>query len=440
MAFLPLDTQDLRVGLFVKLDCSWFSHPFATSSFKVRTAEDVAIIRGIPKLTLLYDPDQSNPPPDVGKGVVEEPSLSDPERDPLADAEPSEYAGNIGAAKMDRVEASILRHQKLEEAGRAYQQVLRQSTQAIRQIGRGDEAGLNTATTILLDLNAILESEDANIALVELMNTMEMEEGFLAHSVNVGLLSLMVGRELGFQGDDLLALGLCGLLHDVGMVHLVKDIRFTAEGVSINPDSMKQHPLIGKQKLQMCAGIPLKSVEGIEQHHERMDGTGYPRGLRGKEISSYAKVVMVVDEYDDLCNGTNVQGNLTPYDALARMYIHATVDRREEFPLDVLVVLIRILGVYPPGTLVELTDGSIGVVISINADNRTRPHVLLYAPHLPKEEAHIVDLKEDLTLAIGQSLHPSEVRADVRAMLTPQGHAGYFPIRSQPSPRKVSTS
>jgi len=437
VAFLPLDKQDLRVGLFVKLECSWFSHPFATSSFKVLTAEELPIIKGISKLTLLYDPDQSDPLPDVEEELVEESPLPEPERERPLSSEPSEHSGKIGAAKMDRVEASILRHQKLEEAGRAYQQVLSQSTQAIRQIGRGDEAGVKSANKMLQDLNAVLESEDANIALVELMNTMEMEEGLLAHSVNVGLLSMMVGKELEFKGDDLLALGLCGLLHDVGMLHLVKGITFTAKGVSINPDSMKQHPLIGKKKLQTCAGISLKSLDGVEQHHERMDGTGYPRGLRKKEISPFAKVVMVVDEYDELCNGTHVQANMTPYEALSRMYIHATVEKREEFPLDVMVVLIRILGVYPPGTLVELTDGSIGVVISIHAENRTKPQVLLYAPNLPKEEAHIVDLKEDLDLAIVQSLRPAEVREEIRAMLTPHGHAGFIPIRGQPSPHKA---
>jgi len=424
----------------MKLECSWFSHPFATSSFNVCTAEELAIIKGIPKLTLLYDPDQSDPVPDVEEGFVEESPLPEPEKERLVSSEPSEHSGKIGAAKMDRVEASILRHQKLEEAGRAYQQVLSQSTQAIKQIGRGDEAGVKSANKILQDLNAVLDSEDANIALVEMMNTMEMEDGLLAHSVNGGLLSLMVGRELGFKGDDVLALGLCGLLHDVGMLHLVKGIKFTAGGVSINPDSMKQHPLTGKKKLQTCSGIPLKSLEGIEQHHERMGGTGYPRGLRDKEISPFAKVVMVVDEYDEVCNGTNVPANVTPYEALSRMYVHATVDKREEFPLDVLVVLIRILGVYPPGTLVELTDGSIGVVISLNAENRTRPQVLLYAPQLPKEEAHIVDLREDLDLAIAQSLRPAEVREEIRAMFTPHGHAGYIPIRGQPSPHKASAT
>ena len=114
----------------------------------------------------------------------------------------------------------------------------------------------------------------------------------------------------------------------------------------------------------------------IAQHHERLNGTGLPLGLQEDEISLLSQIVMVVDEYDDLCNLSENRHHVTPHEILSQMYRDVTINKIHAFNGEILVPLIQLLGVYPPGTLVELNDGKMGVVVNINAINRSKPQVL----------------------------------------------------------------
>ncbi len=114
----------------------------------------------------------------------------------------------------------------------------------------------------------------------------------------------------------------------------------------------------------------------IAQHHERLNGTGLPLGLQEDEISLLSQIVMVVDEYDDLCNLSENRHHVTPHEILSQMYRDVTINKTHAFNGEILVTLIQLLGVYPPGTLVELNDGKMGVVVNINAINRSKTQVM----------------------------------------------------------------
>jgi len=157
-----------------------------------------------------------------------------------------------------------------------------------------------------------------------------------------------------------------------------------------------------------------------------MNGSGHPNQLVGDEISSLAKIVMAVDEYDDLCNNPNRKENYTPYEALSLLYKNSSVNQTGDLDPNILVILIKALGVYPPGTVVELSDESLGVVISINSESRTNPQVMLYVPEVAFDEAVIVDLAQE-SLTIQKSVRPKDLKKEVREFLSPHRVTGYFP-------------
>ncbi len=168
----------------------------------------------------------------------------------------------------------------------------------------------------------------------------------------------------------------------------------------------------------------------IAQHHERLNGTGLPLGLQEDEISLLSQIVMVVDEYDDLCNLSENRHHVTPHEILSQMYRDVTINKIHAFNGEILVTLIQLLGVYPPGTLVELNDGKMGVVVNINAINRSKPQVLLYTPHGGRKEAVVIDLGENDDLHITRSLPPATVSSNIRQYLSPHRMTAYFPKTS----------
>ena len=144
------------------------------------------------------------------------------------------------------------------------------------------------------------------------------------------------------------------------------------------------------------------------------------------EIGLLSKIVAVVDEYDDLCNSPDSTRTFTPYEALSYLY----AKKRGALWEEAIVALVHMLSVYPPGSIVTLSDGSYGVVSSVNPHARMQPLVMLYAPDISREEALIIDLSTEQDLAITQNLRPKEVSKEIRDYLNPRRIISYFP--SQP--------
>lgn len=133
---------------------------------------------------------------------------------------------------------------------------------------------------------------------------------------------------------------------------------------------------------------------------------------------------MVADTYDELSNNPVLEQCLTPHQALASIY----TKRNDKFFENAVVALIRNLGVYPPSSLVEMTDGAIGMVNTINKLDRMKPSVMLYTPDIPRDEALIVDLAHDASIDIKQCLSPKDVSKEVWGYLNPRGMISYFSV------------
>ena len=367
------------------------------------------------------------------------PTLDSEEEPPIQDSDaPEEEISPLTAppAEADKVkcsweergvrlEAFRERREQLRRIERAYFDSVRMTKIAFRNLVGGDPVGLNATQDIYSTIWNTLNKNKALMALLEVMVAAEPEDTLFFHNFNVCMLSALVGKEMGLSAEDLQWLGVGALCHDVGFLNIPRDLHLTTGGFATAAADYKLHVEQGVKVAQQFQDFPQESLAVISQHHERLNGTGYPLGLQGDGISLFAKIVMVVDEYDYLCNGSERGKNMVPNKALSYLYKNEAVKRKGEFSQDVIIGLIRALGVYPPGTFVELNDGVIGVVVGVNPQIRAKPQVMTYAPELPKDEVTIIDMAQDEDVSIQRCLRPEELSKKIRQALTPQRVTGH---------------
>lgn len=450
MPFEPLKIEDLQIGHYVKLECSWWKHPFATNTFKVTTRDELRRIKKISNLKLFFDPDRSD-------------LLPDPGEEELSDSAPPTTVSNLGSSaesegvSVDQKEQSECekpneeqprfspddreprrqalreRRAQLQRTERAYKETAKQTKVALKNMASGDVSGLRMAEHMLSDLTRTLKTDQSVMALLEVMNNSEIDDPLFVHAMNVCVLSILVGQVMNVDEKELIALGIGALAHDIGYLNIPREVRLTTAGFAREGVNLKLHIQQGLQGIQNIPDFPEAGAKIIAQHHERLNGKGYPDGLAQDEISLLAKIVMIVDEYDELCNSQDSIQGLTPYEALSLMYQNSAVKKKCDFDEDILIQLIKTLGIYPPGTLVELNDGTLGVVISINPKFRTNPQVMIYAPDVPQDEAAIIDLSQDENLSIERSLRPNELSKEAKKYLSPNRMTRFFPSTTDTS-------
>jgi hypothetical protein len=172
------------------------------------------------------------------------------------------------------------------------------------------------------------------------------------------------------------------------------------------------------QRLGLAAPI----LMGIAQHHEMVDGSGFPLGLKGDSMSLPARILALVNRYDNLCNPANQNLALTPHEALAQIFAQA----KSRFDAASLNAFIRLMGIYPPGSIVQLADDRFAIVLSVNSARPLRPHVIVHDPDVPKDEALILNLEQQPQLGIKRSLKPMHLPQAVLSYLSPRKRINYF--------------
>jgi len=435
MAYRRATKEDLRIGLNVKLVGDWFRHPFSTNTFKISDKKDLDTLCSLRNIKVLYDPELSDPLPpseteddsfEDGKAPV------DPSRPPVLENQPNDFSSDTN--REDRHRAYAERREKLKEAEQAYQEVLKQNKVTIRDIKGGYAKGIRKAEDLVTTLAAILNKGTLG-SLMNLMDLTEMGDEFYHHSLNVCMLSMVMGQDLSLPQELIMMLGMGALFHDVGELDGIgtskpKGAKKTKEEQRI----WRQHHQNGRKMLERGLGVPEPSLEAISQHHERLNGTGFPDGLKGESLHLLAKIVMVADAYDELCNNPQLDKSLTPHEALCMLF----AKRQDEFWEEAVLALIQNLGIYTPSSLVELSDGSIGMVCSINLLDRLRPTVMLYVPNLPRDEAKILDLSQEPGLTIKHSKRPKDIPRQAWKYLNPRGMVSYFAYTPVPAPTSAT--
>jgi hypothetical protein len=169
-------------------------------------------------------------------------------------------------------------------------------------------------------------------------------------------------------------------------------------------------------------GLSAPAMLVLAQHHELADGSGFPQRLRLEALSRPARIVALVNRYDHLCNPQPGGVALTPHEALAQLFGQS----RTRFDAALLNSFIRMMGVYPPGSLVQLTDERFATVVSVNSMRPLKPRVLVCDLAVPIAEALLLDMDGHADLGIRRSLRPTQLPAAVRDYLSPRPRMVYF--------------
>ena len=409
-----LEPAQLTVGMFVDLNCSWFKHPFANKRFQITTEQQLAIIRGLGLRSVLVDVALSDPE-SLGLGTEEHADLIQNETASQA-APPSESTLPPPA---------VTRYQEgLQQADMVYRQTLAQGSDALADIKNGSDTGLTVAKDMINGLTELIMADDTSSAMGSLLGAQDVTDKEVLHAMNVAVLSMLLGRQFDLSQDEVKILGIAGLLHDIGEQLLPPDL-ITKRGLRMTDYDRKafqQHIELGLSILAQFPELPNTVAHIIKQHHERIDGSGYPDGLRGNQLSLSSKILMVVEEYESLINAPRIRDNKSPSEALSHLYLNS----KTIYPEEVVIALIQVLSVYPPGTVVELSDTSIGLVISINLQARMRPLIILYDPTVERVNPNITDLSIDQNRSIVRSITRQELPQEVSEYLNLARWTGYF--------------
>ncbi len=217
--------------------------------------------------------------------------------------------------------------------------------------------------------NELLNSTNVMIQLIEIRT---VDDYTFGHNVNVCVLSLIVGLSLGYDKENLIELGLGAILHDVGKARVPLNI-LNKKGKldDYEFEIIKKHTLEGYEVLKSNMKCNNKACEIALYHHERYDGTGYPKGLKADEIPEYVKIVSVADVYDALTSDRVYKKAIYPYQAIEYLVSMSG----HQFDKRIVDVFIQNISLFPPGTYVRLNNGQVGCVIKVRKKFPSRPIV-----------------------------------------------------------------
>lgn len=307
--------------------------------------------------------------------------------------------------------------QKLCE--KQFTEAARACRQATELLGmRPQEARAQTEALTKALLDKMLGDGDVCVRLL----TESAGDKASAHGLTVSIISLLMGRCFGFSEADLLDLGVGALLHDMGKTDVPSRLRHREE--SFQPHELRayeEHVANGVAAAQRM-GLSPGATAVIAQHHEHVDGSGFPNQLNAERMTIGARIVALVNRYDNLCNPYVTGRALTPHEAVSLLFAQG----KSKFDTSIMGAFIKMMGVYPPGSTVQLTDDRYALVMSVNSSRPLKPSVLLFEPSVPREDALVIDLESTSGLGIRRSLKPMQLPAHALSYLAPAQRLAYF--------------
>ncbi len=384
---------DLQIGMYIsELDRPWVETPFLFQKFELRTSEEMEQLKK--HCTYVYvdtelGPDVAPKPRDKESVVrilklEEQDEKIKREVKKIAEA-PSRRSQRPAYPDRTPFQRELVRAREVQSQTR----VLMRTT--IEEVQKGKAINIPLTEKVVDNMvESVIRNPDALVCLSQLK---DVSEYTALHSVRTCVLALTFGRHLVLSKDELKILGVGALLHDIGMAKLPATILDKPGGLTVEEfELMTQHVPWGLEILKQSGGVPPAALEILEQHHERHDGSGYVRKLKGDLIGYVGAICAIVDVYDAITSQRVYRGPVSADDALKRMYEW----RHKDFHAELVEEFIKCMGIYPIGSLVELSTGGVGVVITINRARRLKPKVvlLLTANKKPLSRKVITDLAE----------------------------------------------
>ncbi|EMQ2876065.1 HD-GYP domain-containing protein [Vibrio navarrensis] len=412
MSTIKITVDRIQPGLHIRLPLKWNEHPFLFNSFKIKDQEQVDMIRhlGVKYVYLNVSQSDTQPLP-ANQTAIHDESQSD-----KLDVETQK----LWSEKQKRIEKLSSYRRRVIQCEKEFERSLARMRSVMTKIRNRPMDAVDEAKQLIDDIVEKLMSDD-NVTL-HLMNGKSEFEDIYFHSLNVSVIAMMIGRAKGFDAERLKEVSFAALFHDIGKIKVPSAI--------IRKQTPLTEPEFNYLKLHTKYGVDLASTIGdfpesaklvIAQHHEMNDGSGYPEGLKGADIDELTQVIAVANAFDNLCHHNVQSEQKIPYTALSFLYKNC----KHLYNVENLSILIKFMGVFPPGTVVQLSNNMVGLVISVNASHLLYPNVLVYDPTVPRTQAPIIDLA-DKDIKIISAIHPSKLPEKVKEYLNPRSRISYF--------------
>ena len=417
MSKQTIAVERLQPGLYIELPLSWNEHPFLLGKFRLKDAQQIQMIRKLGLREVWYFPEKSQVEP------LPLETVAIPEADEASAQRALQQQWEKKEEQGDRLRR---KRQEIQRVEKQYSNVVGEVKELMGKMNSVPVQAMNEATKVVGSIVGTL-SADKEI-LVHLMNANNLDDSLYFHVLNVSVLSLLVAREVGIDDkEQLMTLGLAALLHDMGHSKIPPQIvRKTSALTKSEQELYARHVRFATDMIAQYAKLKLTVkptlLTLIDQHHVFLDGSGYPADIDPAKIHPLSKILATVNYYDELCNHNDPRQSLTPHEALSLMFSKQAA----KFDKPILQALVKMLGIYPPGTVVQLSDDSTGIVIYLNRKELLKPGVLIYSAEIPKEEAVIVDLTEQNELTIRKSLRPAQLSKEMFNYLNPRERISYF--------------
>lgn len=412
---LKIDVGALRIGMYIHLDLGWMSHPFPLGSFKITTADQIATIRTLGLSTVRMCPTQSDPEP--GEANADAEAGASPGAEDALPAEPAETPE--AAARRERREALAAQRAALQLCERQFSEVTRESRQVMDLLGADPQAAKSQATALT---QALVDKMAGEQELCIRLLTEGAGDKATAHAVNVSIISLLMGRTFGFAPEDMLDLGVGALLHDIGKASVPERLRHREDQFTPSENKVYEEHVAHGVAMARRMGLSPGATMVIAQHHEHTDGSGFPLKLNADRLTMAARIVALVNRYDNLCNPNITAKALTPHEALSLLFAQG----KNRYDTTILGAFIKMMGVYPPGSVVQLTDDRHALVVGVNSTRPLKPRVLVHEPKIRPEEALALDLERVPHLGIRRSVKPISLPREALDYLSPRWRVAYF--------------
>ncbi|MDX1914786.1 MAG: DUF3391 domain-containing protein [Methylophilus sp.] len=415
-----IDINQLCVGLYIHLDLGWMDHPFTLSNFKVQNDTQIDKIKKIGLKKLRYDPNRSDCTPLSLTPLSLTPIKSD------INAELAKHTHQVPAKKFEHTlpEAKQERLKQLQRAINYNEKKFVETSNIVKDINRhiltSPKECVQQAKTIVTDMvtTALMEGDIA----IHALNGHQSSDLHYQHSLNVTVLALMLAKSIDISEQETHLLGMSALLHDIGKAEIHEHILIKKDTLAGSELKQYQEHSTTGARMATDAGLDTRIAKILLHHHEYADGSGFPLGLKSNEIDLLAKIIAISNTYDNLCNPNNPLHAKTPYETLGVMYSQL----RARFDEDLLKRFIKSLGIYPPGSIVKLSNSQYATVVSSNPNYPLRPYIKVHKPDDDPFSPTILDLREEATISITNCLRPSQLPADVLSFISPRKNVSYF--------------
>jgi HD-GYP domain-containing protein (c-di-GMP phosphodiesterase class II) len=413
---LKVPTTDLDIGMFVSaLDRPWLGTPFVTQGFFIETAEDLERLRNYCEYVLI----------DSRRSF--KPQFKPKERMP---AHTREKASERTRGERRRIPVEKIFHDRSikaykdssdwedeqPRAKKALDTLVQDIDDIFNEVDSGEKLNV---VRLRKSVEPVVDSVSSNPdALLWVARMKQHDKYTYKHSLGASVWAVALGRQLGLPRHDLRSLAMGSMLMDVGKLRIApellqKDRQLTTR----ETQEVAGHVTHGLEILKEGGMINSDVLDMVAHHHERYDGSGYPQGLRNEDIPPFARIAAIVDTYDAVTSARSYAEATSPSDAIKMLY----KSRDEEFQAELVEAFIQAVGIYPAGTLVELSSGEVGVVVAEYRTRRLRPKVMIILDSqkrtLPRSK--VVDLQEVASregrenLSIKRSLEPEAYGIDL---------------------------